>query len=218
MFNNLFNKQPTENSLRKQVSRKYSSSSKEYKIKNLDIDLQFNKISKEDYDYAVLKENYHPESLDYKLYKLDLDRQYNKIDEYTYEKNKLELTSNTETNEYQIKRIELDFKYNKISEFEKEKQIATINNEPWFRFLETKLEGEDFSFKWDCNKPFLDALAKMGYNQPDPEDNVMEWLKDGFMHTFDEDIDMVKRDIQEFDEAKTESMTSQENPNIRIFS
>lgn len=217
MFKNIF-KKDSEKSLRKQVSKKYSSSSKEFKIKNLDIDLQFNKISQEDYDYAVLKINYHPDSIDYKLFKLDLDKKYNKIDEYTYEKTKLELTSNKETNEYQINLANLEYKFNKITENEKNKRIATVNNEPWFIFLDTKLDGEDFTFKWDCNQQFLDALAKMGYNQPDPEDNVMEWLKDGFMHTFDEDIDMVKRDIQEFDEAKTESMTSPDNPNLRFYS
>ena len=99
MFNNLFNKN-SESYLRRQVSKKFSKSSKEYQIKNLDIDKQFNKISEEDYDYAVLKINYHPDSLDYKLFKLDLDKKYNKIDEYTYEKTKLDLTSNKETNEY----------------------------------------------------------------------------------------------------------------------
>lgn len=217
MFNNLFNKN-SESYLRRQVSKKFSKSSKEYQIKNLDIDKQFNKISEEDYDYAVLKINYHPDSLDYKLFKLDLDKKYNKIDEYTYEKTKLDLTSNKETNEYKINLVNLEFKYNKISELEKDKQIATINNEPWFRFLDTTLQGDDFFFKWDCNQQFLDALAKLGYSQPDPEDNVMEWLKDGFMHTFDEDIDMIKRDIQEFDEAKTESLTDPENSNFKVYS
>ena len=52
-------------------------------------DLQFNKISKEDYDYAILKENYHPDSLDYKFIKDDLGNKY-KItisQDHTYKEN-----------------------------------------------------------------------------------------------------------------------------------
>lgn len=208
---------PSEKQLRNRIKKKYSPDALEYKEQMLNLDKQYNKISDEAYDYALLSIQYHPDSINYKLYKLDLDKKYKKIDEYNYETAKLKLTSNTETNEYKIKQVELDCKFNKISEIEKEKQIATIKNEPWFKFIKTKLENDSFSFEWDCNKPFLEAIARLGYNQPDEESNVLEWLKDGFIETFDEDIDAIRKDIEDFEKSKAIKTQDDQNPNIKIY-
>lgn len=214
----LFNKKPSEAKLRKKIAKQFSANSKEYKIRMLEIDKQFNKISDEDFEYALLEINYHPDSTDYKLYKLDLDKKYNKISEYDYASKKLDLTMNHDTNDYKIAQVELKYKFGVINETQKEKEIATINNVPWFRFLDTNLDGENFSFAWDCNQPFLDAIAKMGYAQPDDEENVLEWLKDSFMKTYDEDIDVINKDIEEFEASKTIKTELEENPNIKIYS
>ena len=101
----LFNKKPSETKLRKKIAKQFSANSKEYKIRMLEIDKQFNKISDEDFEYALLEINYHPDSTDYKLYKLDLDKKYNKISEYDYASNKLDLTMNHDTNEYKIVKL-----------------------------------------------------------------------------------------------------------------
>lgn len=215
---NLFKYKDSEKYQRNQIKKRYSEYSNEYKIKNLELDKKFKGLSDEEFDYGLINIQFHHDSQDYKLKKAELDKKYKKIDDYQYELEVLKITSNTETKEFHLKKIELDFKYEKINDTQREKAIATINGEPWFKFLETKLVGEEFSFRWDCNKLFLEALAKMGYNQPSDEDNVMEWLKDAWMHTFDEDVDSAKRDIRDFETSKIESHVDSENPNMKIYS
>jgi len=201
MFNlkKIFNKDTSETQLRKKISKEFSPVSKEYKIKNLELDKQFKGLSEEEFEFAVLDINHHPDSNDYKLYRLDLYKKYNKIDDFNYEVKKLELTGNKDTNDYKIQMLDIKLKYKQISENDREKEIATITNTPWFKFLNTDLEGDFFNLKWDCNEPFLLALEKQGYAQPSPEDNVMEWLKDGFMATFNEDWDTINKESLEFE-------------------
>lgn len=65
---------------------------KAYTVAKLDIDLKFNKIDQQTYDYEKISIEYpNKESKDYKVAKLDLDRKYKLIEEAVYQKDRSDL-------------------------------------------------------------------------------------------------------------------------------
>ena len=172
---------------RLRVKKKFHPESIEYKLHMLSLDKKYKRISEYDYDMMLLSIEAHPDSQNYKLKHNEILKKYNKISEYEYEMNKNDLTVYSDNNQHDLNKCEIDLKYNKISQIEYDKQVATINNTPWIKWLKWEIVDGQLEFELDWNQPFIKVLASKGYNQPDENENVMNWVHDMFIDMYEDD-------------------------------
>ena len=183
MFKKLFKNEFLE---RKKLSKKYSTSSKDYKIESLKLDMKYKGLSEEDYLRAVCELNYHKDSQDYRLTMLDIDRKFNKIGDYNFEieKNNILVTAKQK---HALNELDIKLKYNKISKDDYEKEVATIKKEPYIKWKKWSIKNGELEFELDWNDYMIKYLNNNGYNQPDENEVIMQWVKDTFNEIYEND-------------------------------
>lgn len=137
-----FNKEKAE---RVKIAKTYSTSSPRYMEEMLKIDLKYNHISQQQFDYKILECNFPKDSDAYKLAQLELDLKYNLISPEDAEYKKLGILHNPDTVDYKLKKLALDKNYDKIDEcnYEIEKAKLTILDEK-----KLKSEINEIKFKF----------------------------------------------------------------------
>lgn len=123
-----FNKEKAEKA---KVARTYATMSPRFMEEMLKIDLKYNHITQQQYDYKMLECTYTLGSDAYKIAELDLDIKYNKITPEDAEYKRLSILHNPDTVDYKLKKLELDRSHCKIDEcdYELEKAKLTITDE-----------------------------------------------------------------------------------------
>lgn len=137
-----FNKEKSE---RTKIAKTYSTSSPRFMEEMLKIDLKYNHITQQQFDYKMLECNYPKDSDAYKLARLDLDLKYNLLSPEDAEYKKLGILHNSDTVDYKLKKLVLDRNYDKIDEctYEIEKAKLTILDE---KKLKSEINEIQFKF------------------------------------------------------------------------
>lgn len=151
---------------RSKIARNFSTSSPRFLEEMLKIDLKYNRITQQQYDYKMLECTYTKDSDAYKIAELDLDIKYNVISSEQAEYKKLSILHNPDTVDYKIKKLDLDKKYNKVDdcEYETEKAKLTILDEKKLKaeineiqFKHHKIDENDYNKEKATikNEPFV---------------------------------------------------------------
>ena len=78
--------------------------------------------------------------------------------------------------------LDLDLKYKKISDIEHEKSLASLNDEPWVKVINSDYAPEKgpngLIFELDWNEEFITMLRESGYTGVSPDLIVNDWFDD----------------------------------------
>lgn len=150
----------------------------ERRLAHLKVDLEYGKIGKETYDYAVVDAKYQDDPTELKKEKLKLDFYYRKIDEYERDVEIAKL----DMKEVELERrlTELEYAHNRISEQQFDKKIATINGEPYIGIMKSEFRPElgvnGLYFEFDWNDEFISMLNREGFTGTSDETMVQSYF------------------------------------------
>lgn len=110
--------------------------------------------------------NHEGEDLDEKLLHLQYDTE-----------------SSRETREYKRARLSFDLKYNNIDKNTYDRELATINDEPYFRVISgdysSSRNGDgQMTFELDWNTKFVEQLAADGWEGITEDQIINNWFED----------------------------------------
>ena len=160
---------------RRLIEIDYDEDCVEKKQRLLNVDLKYNRITKEQYDYAIVELSGDP------VEKLNVDLKYNKITQRDYEVQMAKMEGKSDE-EIELKIAEIDFKHGLISQTIYDKTVATIKNEPYMGVIESNfrpdlgINGLTFEFEW--NEQFIAMLVSNGYNGTTDEEIVNSYFND----------------------------------------
>lgn len=143
------------------INKKYGTISEIlYRINLVDLDLKYNRITKDEHSSSVL----------------DIRYELKEISEKEYEAQKVELLP--DGMEKHLAAIEYSYKYHEITENEYHKEIATINKEPWgFLFSDYNAEEGTIEFSFDYNEYFWKKLKADGHPGNDEEEIIDNYIR-----------------------------------------
>lgn len=149
----------------------------ELKLRLLDLDLAYGKITAYEHDLAFLRAT----SRDTRTNILELDLRHGRITAYEFDRTMVEI-STPDGAQRDAAMAAVDLKHGKITQCEHDKRIADINDEPWIGIKDhgfdpaQGMNGVYFEFDW--NDRWIEFLRLNGYVGQSDEEIVEQWFGD----------------------------------------
>jgi len=163
---------------RKLIDIRYKDYPIQQKIKHLELDHKYGKVSGYEKDLKLLEieDNETPQNI------AKVKFTHKKISEYEYDKIVAENDVYEDEIDKEIALLKVDHKHKKIKTKEFEKKLATFNNEPWIGILNDEYKAENgvsgFLVEMDWNDQFIEMLRVNGYTGISDEHIVEQWFVD----------------------------------------
>lgn len=172
--------------LKRKIEKEYKNRPEELKIKLLEHDLEFLKISQFEFEIKILditfgwmderdptKENYYKK-------KLKIQKEHGAITDEEYDRQFNTITNKNDEYVYKLEELAIDYKYNHISKHAYLKQKNELLGLPYVYVVDSTYDPENgisvFDIELDYNATFIKLLREEGFSGINDDEVIDEWF------------------------------------------